>query len=243
MLIKKLVIGVRPAQKMFRVSSLGGVLVDNVLSLRGTKYIDNEYFLNVAQDLEKATIQLSNEEAGNLLQITHSDIIFTKDWYGQDNTTKNIESALDEYHTIWKKVNEVLLVKGIRRIGIVGEQQVECNDKVPSSALLGALTKSSASNHPTKFILRYEDRKNLSHKGVPDFRSDSFINVIREYYDSSQDAQHKSDNHFNANIDVQRFYSPLLEGGVYDEVAKLYKQFKEERKLFENDLKVRGLLV
>lgn len=136
----------------------------------------------------------------------------------------------------------MLHVRNIRRIGIVAEHQIPAKDAKASEALLGTLTSITSAGHPAKFILKIEDRRFPTKGGIPDFKKDDFINVIREYYDSDVDADHANDGHINANIDVQRYYSPLFNGNVFDEVTVLQRLFLDEKKHLEEDIKKRGLV-
>lgn len=240
MRIKKFTLGIRPSQKMFRVSSLHGSLVDSVLGLRGTKPIGDEYYSEISRSAEPMTIQLRSEEQGNTLTVDLDNIVFSKDLYNSEKRF-DIDEVLDEFRAVWKQVNEVLHVKDIRRIGVVIEHQLAVKEN-PSAALLKKLTSITAGEHAAKFMLHFEERYRTSKGGIPDFKKDDFINVIRDYYDSERDADHPTDGHINANLDVQRYYSPLLTGNVFDEIVLFRQQLSKEQARFEQDLKQRGLL-
>ena len=239
--ISKFAIGIQPSQKMFRVSSLRGSLVDTVLSLRGTKPFDDEYYTEVSRNVEQGTVQLRNEELGNVLRIDQDRVVFTKDYYLSEKA-HDINDAIQEFRTIWKHLNEELRARNIRQIGIAAEHQIPAKDAKASEALLGALTSITTVGHPAKFILKIEDRRFPTKGGIPDLKKDDFINVGRQFYDSDHDADHAKAGHINANIDVQRYYSPLFNGNVFDEVTVLQKLFLEEKNRLEDDLKKRGLV-
>ena len=158
MRIMKFTVGIRPSQKMFRVSSLHGSLVDSVLSLRGSNPIDDEYYTEISRGAEQAFIQLRNEDRGNTLRIDLDNFTFVKDFYASEKQF-DIDDALKEFRLIWKQVNEVLHVRDIRRIGIVAEHRIPVEKNNPSAVLLKALTSVPVSAHPAKFILRFEERR------------------------------------------------------------------------------------
>lgn len=241
MRIKKITLGIRPSQKMFRVSSLHGTLVDSVLSLRGTKPIDDEYYKEITRSVEQGIIQLRNEDQGNTLRVDLENVVFIKDFYASEKQI-NVDDVLKEFRAIWKQINEVLRVRDIRRIGLVAEHRTAIEKDNPSAVLLKKLTSISAGAHPAKFILRFEDRRLTTKGGIPDFKKDDFTNVICDYYDSEVDAEHPKQDHFNANLDVQRYYSPLFNGNVFDEVVAIRQQFSKEQDRVKSDLKQRGLL-
>lgn len=239
MRIKKLTLGIRPSQKMFRLSSVQGTLVDSVLTLRGTKPIDDEYYTEVSRGIEPATIQLRNDELGNTLTIELDNVVFTKDLYDSDKQF-DLDEVLKEFRTIWKQVNDVLHVKDIRRIGIVVEHQLAKEN--PSSVLIKQLTSLTPGGHVAKFLLHFEERFRTGKGGIPDPKTDDFINVICDYYDSERDIDHPKEGHINVNLDVQRYYSPLFNGNVFDEITVFRQQLSKEQSRFEQDLKKRGLL-
>lgn len=239
--IKKFIVGIRSSQKMFRVSSLHGSLVDSVLSLRGNKPIDDEYYTEISRGIEQGTIQLRNEDLGNTLRIDLESIVFIKDFYASEKQI-DIDDILQEFRSIWKHVNEVLHVRGIRRIGIAAEHQFAVEKDSPSTHLVRKLTSISPHAHPAKFILQFEERRFNTKNGPLDLKKDDFINVICNYYDSEVDSEHPRQDHINANLDVQRYYAPLFNGNVFDEVAILHQLFSKEKHGFEADLRKRGLV-
>ena len=91
-------------------------------------------------------------------------------------------------------------------------------------------------------MLKYEDRRLTKEGAIPDIKKSNFINVIRDYYDSELDVDHPEENCINSNIDVQQYYSPLFNGGVYEEVIKLRRIFEEEWKRLGEELKSKGLV-
>lgn len=240
MRIKKITIGIQPSQKMFRVSSLHGSIVDSVLSLRGTKPITDEYYTEISRSTEQGSIRLKNDAEGNTLIVDLSNVVFVKDVYKSDKQL-DIDDAFKEFRLIWKQVNDLLHVRDVRRIGVVGEHRIPVQNS-SSATLLKSLTSISVASHPAKFILRFEERRLTTTGGIPDFKKDDFINVIRDYYDSEMDSDQPEEKHVNINLDVQRYYSPLFNGNIFDEAERVHQQFTKEKDKCETDLKQRGLL-
>jgi len=60
--IRKLSIGIQPSSKMFRVTSMAGTLIDNILDMRGGKIIHDEYFSEVSRNLNQGRISLKDEK-------------------------------------------------------------------------------------------------------------------------------------------------------------------------------------
>lgn len=239
--INKFVIGIKPSQKMFRISSIAGLIADEVLATRGKKQITDEYYKEVSRNTEQGYLRLRNKELGNILQIDLENIIFIKDYYSLD-THFNANKVFEEFKIIWKAINDILKLKAIRRIGISAEHQIEINDNNATKKLIKSLTSIPSPDHPAKFLLRFEERAITKEGAMPDFKKDDFINIIYDYYDSENDSENPKENHINANIDVQRYYSPLFEGNVADEVVKVKHIFDQKKNKFEISLKQKGLM-
>lgn len=239
--IVKFAIGVKPPQNMFRVSSLSGSITDEVLLTRGKNHISDDYYDEVLRKPEPSFTRLRNTKTGNSLHIDMEQIIFMKDLC---NSEKNfdINKAISEFTVIWNAVNKIIGLKSIRRIGIFGAHQIDLKKENPSQKLLEKLTTFSPGKYPARFKLRFEERKMAKDSAIPDFKKDDFINIISDFYDGEIDEENPKENCFNANLDVQRYYSPLFEGHVQDEILKLKKLFYENKEKFENKLKEKGIL-
>ncbi|WP_373498937.1 hypothetical protein [Desulfococcus sp.] len=238
--IRKIVIGIRPVTKMFRVSSLGGEAVDSVLDRRGTKPLSDDYYSQVATNMELGAFRLSNEKIGNELKIDRENVVFTKHHYGA-NTGVVVETAIAEFATIWSAIDDVLRIKDVRRIGIIAEHRFKENDPHVSATLMKALTIISPPVYPAKFMMRYEERRATAEGLAPDIKKSDFVNVIRDYYDAELDTEHPEKGSANANIDVQRYYAPPISGNIIAEVRKLGKIFNKERELFIQAISNKGV--
>lgn len=238
--VSKFTIGIRPSSKMFRITSLSGSLIDSILELRGSKLIHDNYFSEVSRNQDSGGISLKDESGTNTLRIDLDNIIFTKDHYESEKKL-NIETTLNEFHELWKVVNASLKIHDIRRIGLVAEHRFPTTKNNAGKLLLDKLTSLESHNHPAKLTLRYEDRRLTKEGAIPDIKKSNFINVIREYYDSELDIDHPEDDNVNVNIDVQQYYSPLLNGSIFQEIIKLKKVFDEERTKLGKDLKSKGI--
>ncbi len=225
---------------MFRVSSLAGQIIDEILSNQGKKHLADDYYSEVSTMADTGAFALINKKLGNILSVKRNDITFTKDAYTLQNKNISISKTIKEFSAIWNILNNQLKVRDIRRIGIVAEHQVKKDNQ--SKLLLNALTSFKTPAHPGKFLLRYEDRRPTKEGITPDINKSDFINVIYNYYDSEIDQQHPTKNAINMNIDLQRYYSPLISSNINDEIHKLAKQFEGEERQFIELLKEKELI-
>lgn len=238
--VKKFVIGVRPATKMFRMPGVSGVVIDALMAARGTKPLSDDYFSEVVQGQENI-VSVRSDPRENEMRFTLSDIVFVKDYYPTGKKF-SFDEVLAEFRTVWGTVNNILDVKDIRRIGIAIEYRFASRTSNASEELLRGLTHLVGDGYPDKFHLRFERRSYDKEGGVPDREKGDFFNVIADYYDSTMDADHQEEKAFNANLDIQHYYAPLLKGHVVDEVLKLRRVVDAESERFIDTLRKLGLI-
>jgi len=225
----KFIIGIRPAVRMFRLSTVGGQIIDNILAERGKGILSNEYYTQVTSQKDLDRYQLRNPENGNSLKIDQDNVIFYKDSFDQDFQL-DIDQCIKEFYAIWKIVNGTLNMREIRRIGIAAEHHLE--GESPNNILIRQLTKFQVPPHAAKFHLKFEERKPTLESLAPDINKADFVNVSSEYYDSEIDSDHPETGLVNLNIDVQRYYFPHLAQISKSDIDKHIKTFQKERKQY-----------
>ncbi len=223
-LIRKFTIGILPFAKMFRVHGLGGAATDAVLKLRGKGLPDN-YFDEVGVNTERTAYRLSGTEHGNSLHITEESITFVKDYHDAGGSF-SFKRMMDELRKIWPAINSALGVSDIRRIGMVAEYRYAVPEKHPSVWLREKLLALPCTRVTDKFTLRFEEREYARDGLAPDPKKADFLNYIYHYYDSAMDAAHPEPGFVDVNIDVQRYFAPMLTGSVVDECLKLHRHFE-----------------
>jgi hypothetical protein len=216
-------------------------LIDAVLGCRGEKDIDEVYYSEVSRNVDSSVLLIRNVERGNFLKVDMENVIFIKDLYEIDRHF-DLDKSLQEFRQIWNVINDILKLSNIRRIGMFAEHRFPYPSSTPSKILIEKFTKISSPLHPAKFHLRYEDRTFASTIPTPNIKKDDFLNIIYDIYDGEMDASHPEQDQINVNLDVQRYYSPLLNGNVFDEVNKLKKEFQSQKTKFASDLTAKGLL-
>lgn len=238
--IYKATVGIRFSQRMFRISSMTGVLADALLDLRGTKHFPEDHFTSIYREANDNLLKLSNESSGVSFTVDVENLTYTHDCY---ETGKKFDYAefLAEIRIIWKVVNEALSIPPVRRIGFVVEHRFPVKEE-PSHLLQGTLTPFKVDGFSGRFNLGFESRKPTGYGGLPDPKKDDFYNHIHSYYDSLLDANHPISEHFNANLDVQRYYSPAFKGDVIVEFENVKKEFDKASVSFLDELKKLGLI-
>lgn len=237
-IVRKFTIGVSPFAKMFRLHGQGGAVTDAVLRLRSKSLADN-FFSEVGVNPERTAYQLSSDDQLNSLQLTDESVAFTKDYYESDSSF-DFRKVLDEFRAIWSSVHAELNVQDIRRIGMVAEYRYIVDAKSVSGWLRDKLTTLKTPRLTEKFQLRFEEREFASDGKAPDPKKGDFINYIYNFYDSALDAQHSSVGYVHVDLDVQRYFAPLLNGSVADEVLKLHKYFDVAQKQLDEQFKALG---
>lgn len=236
--ILKATVGVVFSERMFRLTTLSGALTDELLALRG-KAIGSGSFKTVGKDSHNSNLRLYNDDEGVFLTINLESITFTRDLYDSESHF-DFKSFLNEFRVIWDSANSLLQFPSIRRIGFVTEQRMQAGSD-SNKVLVEKLTTLKFAGFPAKFHLTFEDRINVGHGGLPDPTKDDFINIIRAYYDSALDTEHPIPDAINANLDVQRYYSPHLKAKPFDEIINLKKEYDKAAVKFNAELTGLGM--
>lgn len=238
---KQIVIGIQPATRMFRMSSLGGQLIDAILEKRdSSKILEPDYYNSVSSGVNGSGFSLTGEGNGNSLHLLQESIVFKKSFYNS-NKNFNFEKVIEEFKEIWKVVNKIIVVNNIRRIGIAVESRFP--SKTPSLSLLKKITKLTTEDYCDRFTLHYEKMHLAKDGTIPDRKKSDFINVITDLYDSAVDTENPEDGFININVDVQRYYAPLISGDAAVEALKLYNnEFMKAMNEAQNNTISRGLL-
>ena len=238
--VKKITIGVMPIKKMYRVRSLGGQIVDDLITLQ-LKSLPEDYFGEVMAATDGSGYKVSGRQGQNVVHVTQDTVTFARDYY-ESTEQFNLDKVRSEFRTVWTTVNAVLQVQDIRRIGIVTEYRYEVGTKHPSVWLREHIAPMfAATAHCEKFVLRFEDRSLTPEGKLPDPKKSVFYNTIYQIYDSEQDTDHPKPGFVTTNIDAQKYFAPVITGKqVLDEVDKLHKVHDSAAKKLDEQMKKMG---
>ena len=237
--IKKFIIGIRPARKMFRVRSTWGDIADAVLDALDDKHLGADYYTKIGTNDARDALSMSNPDNGNVLRVDFNNVVFSASTYGAEHRV-NTSKAFEQFEILWRAVNSKLKMTDVRRIGIAGESRIYDIDD-PSKALAEALNKFPAPQYTAKFHQVYEERTPVKATGKPDFAKSQFMNKIRTFYESTMDADYPEDDSINANFDFQHYYSPLLTRNAVGEAKIHFRDFEKQWKTFADEVKNLGL--
>lgn len=226
-IVRKFTIGIQPFAKSFRMHGLGGIATDAVLRLRG-KSLPDDFFSDIGVNAERTAYRLSSEDQTNSLQLTEDTVTLTKDYY-DSKTSFDFKKVLEEFRVLWGAVDGALKIVDIRRIGMVAEYRYAVDNKNPSAWLRAKLTTVPTKSVTDKFSLRFEEREFAKDGGIPDPKKADFLNCIYSIYDSISDVNHPATGFVDVDVDAQRYFTPLLNGNVADEVLKLHKHFESSQ--------------
>lgn len=211
MVLHRFVVGILFNKRMFRLPSLGGALVDEILNFcDNNKTLGTEFFTKVATPITKDNeynLQLMDDDDRNLLIIRPDQFIFKKKSLSSKSSL-NIEKTIEEFKVLWRKSNSIINYPETRRIGMVGEYRIEENQKDNAGIeLISKLTKFENKKSCHNFRLNFEERS-LTNSGVtPNIETDDFWNEIYNIYTSNID-ETPEDGYINTNLDIQKYYNP-----------------------------------
>ena len=227
--ISKLTAGVRVARLMMRVTSKWGEGFDALGGLS-----DSPLEISVFTNPSSASFsdQYRAEFPTDRLQllIGVSDIVLQT----TGSASVKPEKFMERFEQLWTTINRHLQVTDIRRLGLVAEYRR--NQQESSAHLVRNLTRMPTEGFPAKFLLNFERRLPTITGARPDPKSSDFVNLIYQIYDSVRD-ETPEEGAFNANLDVQRYYDPLLQEGVPEQLRALYrKHFEDHWRKFQKTL-------
>lgn len=236
----KMSIGIRPSRAMFRFSTLGGSLIDEILTYTEKSKNSKKLFKHVEQDGDKSHFRLVGDSCSLFVGI--HDVQYSVDHY-ESKSAIEINAEVDRFISLFSTANSSLKMRDIRRIGMVCEYQVPSKTALPSRDLLEEFTKFEPIGYPAKFQLQFEHRHPIaSPTGAPDFRTDDFWNIIESYYDAEMDAEHSTTRKINLMLDVQRYYNPLLEDKVDSAIRSLADKYNKQFSTFSEKAKSLGVV-
>lgn len=225
---------------MFRFSSLGGALIDEILSASEKSKTLKKLFKQVEQDGEKSHFRLVGENCNLLVGV--NDIQYSIDNY-DSKVALDPEIEIEKFVSLFSVINNTLKVRDVRRIGMVCEYRIASDTDLPSRELTEKLTKLKPEGFPAKFQLQFEQRHAIAGvTGIPDFRTDDFWNVIESIYDGEIDADHSASRQINFMLDVQRYYKPLLEDKIDNAIRSVAEKYKKQYLNFSEKVKALGLV-
>lgn len=232
--IDKLSVGIRFAKRRFALNSNWGAVTDALGEEQKIELITT----GVPGALEGYFVRLADR--GITVKISADNVVMVQNSY---NGTKGVdaEAFLKQFESTWTTINRAVKVQNFRRVGIVAEHRVS-NSPEPSRLLAEKLITQAVEGFQAGFRLHTEQRIPITGSSRPNIKSDAFVNVITDLYDSESDEEPAPDA-YNANLDIQRYFDPPLQGGVADEAKRLYnKEFVNRWRRWKEQLDALGLL-
>lgn len=233
--VQKVTIGIRPQQKMFRIRSCAGTVIDSLLALREAGELPDSYFSEVAFiNNDEGILLRSESNVGVSIKVSHQDIVYTEDYFHRSDAYR-FDDTMKYFRVIWTCINSILKMTNVRRIGFVTEHRFAIAH--PSAALMKSLINWEVTGTTDKFQLRFEERKDFT--GKLEEGTSRYTNLITSIYDGRIDVDHAEPGFIYINLDAQQYYAPLISKNIPDEVVaihnKLYKPAiqKLERRLDE----------
>jgi hypothetical protein len=144
MKLNKITIGTRFNKNSFRLSSLGGLIIDEILGLReSNKKLSNDFLTKFtsSNDVNNLHVKFIDDKGINTLTIQSDQFTFSK-VAPNDEATVNLDKVIEEFEILWKTANKILNFPDTRRIGIVGEFNIKAtNETSASNQLISSMLK------------------------------------------------------------------------------------------------------
>ena len=238
--LRKIVLGIRCDQRMFRVLAHGGVVIDALLALRGDK-IDREYFTQITTSPQRDQYEVQSESKGNSCQVTVEGAIITKRQIKEEELDVNEfeRTALLLYSTI----DAVLGIPEVNRIGIIYEFDIPLRDgenanKFLYDHFLNFKCDGVPSNFIIKMAFKLPTKAGLQNpKDTKDYH-----NIITQFGVKLEEGEPREDRLF-ASIDIQRYFYPPSKIRDQDLIKGHFEYAKKASDAFLKSLKEKGLTV
>lgn len=236
-------IGIQFNRKMFRLPSVGGLVVDHILSgIENEASLGSGFFTQISYPNTREgeySISLIDDKKSNSLSILPNQFVLKKA-DTTDGAVVNIEKTISEFKALWKLANEVIKFPETRRIGMVSEfvREEKSKDK-GALELLSALTKLESPESSKKFHFTYESRELNNEGKVADSDCDDFINTIYTFYLGGMDETPLPSSIF-MNVDVQKYYNPAKKDAT-KELNSMKSLFAAKENEFRESMKKLGL--
>ncbi|WP_345985981.1 hypothetical protein WCX49_02395 [Sulfurimonas sp. HSL-1656] len=237
MVLSRVVIGVMLNKRLFRLSSIGGLVIDALLDLETKK--GHPFFSEIGYTGSKEndyTISLRGQDGRYSLTITQDQFILKKT--SLDENPVNIPNVISDFDVFWKAANKIISFPSIRRIGFVGEHQIDLDEKKRNEMMQKFVT-FSVPDYLGKFQLTFENRRLTTSGDIADKLVDDFWNTIYTIYLSEQD-ETPTENKLNINIDVQRYYNPAKTDPI-KEINNIKAKYIEDKDQFIANFDLSGL--
>ncbi len=242
MILHRVTIGILLNKKMFRLSSVGGVLTDEILTLKDSSSdLGKEFFTKVtsSNNIDEIHVTFLNDDESNRLHVQTDQFVLRKT-ATDEGASVSVEKAIHQLEVLWKKTDKIIKLPEIRRIGIVAEYRSEENkEDSAANELISSFLTVSPPKHSGRFQLTYEDRELNTDGSIPDKESGDFWNTIYTYYLSEKDETPESGK-IVASIDVQKYYNPA-KSNLAGELKNVKKRFVENKSKFKASLKKMGI--
>lgn len=226
----KLTIGMKTSRPMFRLSAIGGLLIDELLANTTHLKSFSKVFKLVEQDGVKNNFRLSGDNHNFYVGL--NDIQYSIDYYNSKSIL-DIDYEISRFISLYEVVNNSLEINDIHRIGMVCEYQVSTKTTYVSKELLEKITNYKPDGYPAKFSLQFEQRHPITNAvGIPDFKNLDFWNIIETIYDSEIDTEHSTPESISLMLDVQRYYSPYMNDKPANALKALLEKYKKQLQSF-----------
>jgi hypothetical protein len=237
--LKKVLIGIRSQQRLFKVLGMGGDIIDSLLDMRGAKGIDEDYFEQISISREKDAYEVFNIDKGNSCKITLESIIMTKRAVGDDSI--DIRKFRKDVNMFYDKIREMLRIREINRIGIVFEFETSVDDsKNVNKFLYDNLLDYTHDGVPSNFTLKTAF-KMPSEDGIikPDVKD--YYNAILQFGVKYGEDRTPIEDLLFVSLDVQRYFHPPTKVKNGNLVSKHFDYSERHLDKFIGQMKEKGL--
>ncbi|MBW1780994.1 MAG: hypothetical protein JRL30_09675 [Deltaproteobacteria bacterium] len=238
--LKKILIGIRSQQRLFRVLGMGGDIVDSLLDMRGAKGIDEDYFEQISISRDKEAYEVFNEEKGNSCKITLDSIIITKKAVGDDSI--DIKKFRKDVILFYEKIREILRIREINRVGIIFEFETPAGDtKNVNKFLYDNFLDYTHDGIPSNFTLKTAFKTPTKEGWTNPEDVKDYYNAIVQFGVKYGEERTPIEDLLFISLDVQRYFHPPTKAKNGNLIGNHFDHSERHLNKFIEQMKEKGL--
>lgn len=238
--LKKVLVGIRSHQRLFRVLGMGGDIIDSLLDMRGAKGIDEDYFEQISISGEKDAYEVFNVDKGNSCKITLESIIMTKRAVGNDLI--NIKKFQKDANLFYERISDILEIREINRVGIIFEFETPVEgsknvNKFLYDKFLNCTYDGTPSNFTLKTAFKIPTEEGWTNpKDVKDYS-----NAILQFGVKYGEDRTPIEDLLFVSLDVQRYFHPPEKAKNGNLISGHFDYSEKHLNRFIDQMKEKGL--
>lgn len=208
MQLKKILLGVRFGTRIFRISNLAGIAIDELLLLKKRKkYVKEDDFLEIGSNMEQNVYGLFSKKTGREVKFLMDDIVISEE-IADSNNAIHEEEFKNFCYTVLESGFKSLRINDFKRLGVIHEYELSLpssDKRTIDKAIKENFINFDLSGEPENCTVRFSIKDLAPEAGVIPDNSDYYNTIIQiRKANSVWDADQKI---ISLAVDTQKYYA------------------------------------